>query len=81
MGEILAADVDLPEEKSNGRSQDGSERGGQKVGAHEKSTAEIRGGEAEGVEEFDEGLDVGERGGEDRWVGSEAVERVEAEGV
>lgn len=66
MAEILAADVGLPKEKSNGGSQDGSERGGQKVGAHGKSAAEIRGGEAEGVEEFDEGLDLGERSKKDR---------------
>lgn len=81
MAEILAVDVGLPEEKSNGGPQDGFERGGQDVGAHGNSTAEIGGGEAEGVEEFDEGLDLGERGGEDRWVGREAVERVEADGV
>lgn len=61
VAEIVAVDVGLPEEKGNGGPHDGFERGGQDFGAHGKSTAEIRGGEAEGVEELDEGLNLGER--------------------
>lgn len=33
------------------------------------------------MEDLNEGFDLGELDREDRWVGSEAVDRIEAEGV
>lgn len=55
--------------------------GGQDLGAHADDATEVEGGEAEGVEEADSGFEVRERGGDDRRVGGDEGEVVEADGV